>query len=88
MLGKDGDLHDELFDQSLIKLCDFAFLTGDKVLQHPDSLHGFLAAGLSKATFSFCSRVGRSRRNGIVVLFVVSLIYNRKNRVGWDKSYA
>ena len=41
MVGKDGDLLDELFDQSLIKLCDVGFLTGDKVLQFLDPVHGF-----------------------------------------------
>ena len=33
MAGKDGDLLDELFYQSLIKLCDVGFLLGDEVLQ-------------------------------------------------------
>ena len=36
VVGKDGDLLDELFDQSLIKLCDVGFLPGDEVLQLPD----------------------------------------------------
>ena len=33
VVGKDGNLLDELFDQSLIKLCDVGFLSGDEVLQ-------------------------------------------------------
>ena len=33
VVGEDGDLLDELFDQSLVKLCDVGFLTGDEVLQ-------------------------------------------------------
>ena len=41
MVGKDGDLLDELFDQSLIKLCDVGFLLGDEVLQLFDLVHGF-----------------------------------------------
>ena len=41
VLGEDGDLLDELFDQSLIKLCDVGFLPGDEVLQLLDSVHGF-----------------------------------------------
>lgn len=41
VLGEDGDLLDELFDQSLIKLCDVGFLPGDEVLQLPDPFHEF-----------------------------------------------
>ena len=41
MVGKDGDLLDELFDQSLIKLCDVGSLSGDEVLQLLDPVHGF-----------------------------------------------
>jgi hypothetical protein len=41
VVGEDGDLLDELFDQSLIKLCDVGFLTGDEVLQFLDPVHGF-----------------------------------------------
>ena len=40
MVGKDGDLLDELFDQRFIKLCDVGFLTGDEVLQLLDPVHG------------------------------------------------
>ena len=32
VIGKDGDLLDELFDQSLIKLCDVSFLLGDVLM--------------------------------------------------------
>jgi len=41
VVGKDGDPLDELFNQSLIKLCDVGFLTGDEVLQLLDPVHGF-----------------------------------------------
>lgn len=41
MVSEDGDLLDELFDQSLIKLCDIGFLSGDKVLQLLDPVHSF-----------------------------------------------
>lgn len=41
VVGEDGDLLDELFDQSLVKLCDVGFLTGDEVLQLLDPVHGF-----------------------------------------------
>lgn len=41
MVGEDGDFLDELFDQSLIELCDVGFLTGDEVLQLLDSVHDF-----------------------------------------------
>jgi hypothetical protein len=40
VLGEDGDLLDELFDQSLIKLRDVGFLLGDEVLQLLDPVHG------------------------------------------------
>ena len=36
MVGEDGDLLDELSDQSLIKLCD-VFPSGDEVLQLLDT---------------------------------------------------
>ena len=32
VIGEDGDLLDEFFDQSLIKLCYVGFLFGDEVL--------------------------------------------------------
>ena len=41
VVGEDGDFLDELFDQSLIELCDVGFLTGDEVLQLLDSVHDF-----------------------------------------------
>jgi len=44
--GKDGDLFDELFDQSLIKLYDVGFLLGDEVLQLLDPvLTGYFCVG-------------------------------------------
>lgn len=39
MVGVDGNHLKELFDQSLIKLCDVNSLTGDEVLQLLDSIH-------------------------------------------------
>ena len=41
VVGKDGDLLDELFDQRFIKLCYVGFLLGDEVLQLLDPVHGF-----------------------------------------------
>lgn len=41
VVGKDGDLLDELFYQSFVELCDVCFLLGDKVLQFLDPVHGF-----------------------------------------------
>lgn len=38
---EDGNLLDEFFDQSLIKLCYVGFLLGDEVLQLLDPVHGF-----------------------------------------------
>ena len=40
-VGEDGDLLDELFDQSFIKLFDVGLLPGDEVLQLLDPVHGF-----------------------------------------------
>ena len=42
MVGENGDFLDELFDQSLIKLCDVGFLTGDEVVQFVDTLDLFV----------------------------------------------
>ena len=44
VVGKDGNLLNEFFDQSLIKLCDIGFLPGDEVLQLLDSVHDFFPA--------------------------------------------
>ena len=41
VVGEDDNLLDKLFDQSLIKLCDIGFLTGDEVLQLLDPVHDF-----------------------------------------------
>ena len=43
-VGEDGDLLDELFDQSFIKLFDVGFLSGDEVLQLGDAFLCLLAA--------------------------------------------
>ena len=44
MVGKDGDLLDELFYQSFVELCNVGFLYGDEVLQFLDSVHDFFPA--------------------------------------------
>jgi hypothetical protein len=44
VVGKDGDLLDELFYQSFVELCDVCFLLGDKVLQFLDPVHDFFPA--------------------------------------------
>ena len=40
---EDGNLLDKLFDQSLIKLCNVGFLSGDEVLQLGDAFLCLLA---------------------------------------------
>lgn len=54
VVGEDGDLLDELFDQSLIKLCDVGFLTGDEVLQLRDPVHSFFPVVAVKFRLFFC----------------------------------
>jgi hypothetical protein len=44
VVGEDSDLLDKLFDQSLIKLCNASFLSGDEVLQLLDSVYDFFPA--------------------------------------------
>ncbi|MCI6067607.1 MAG: hypothetical protein MR707_05185 [Galactobacillus timonensis] len=44
MVGKDGDLLDELFYRSFIELCDVSFLSGDEVLYLGDAFLCLLAA--------------------------------------------
>ena len=43
VVGKDGDLLDELFYQSFVELCNVGFLSGDEVLQLGDAFLCLLA---------------------------------------------
>lgn len=75
VLGEDGDLLDELFDQSLIKLCDVGFLPGDEVLQLLDSVHGFFpVVGVELGLFLLVAEPENLIGYGIVVLFIVCLL--------------
>lgn len=53
MVGKDGDLLDELFDQSLIKLCDVGFLPGDEVLQFLDMTDDYVITAVYDASVKY-----------------------------------
>ena len=75
VVGEDGDLLDELFNQSLIKLRDVGFLTGDEVLQLLDPIHGFFA--VVAVDFGFFLLVAEPENligDGVVVLLVVCLL--------------
>lgn len=75
MVGKDGDLLDELFDQRFIKLCDVGFLTGDEVLQLLDPVHGlFPVMAVYFGLFLLVAEPENLVGDGIVVLFVVGLL--------------
>ena len=75
VVGEDGDLLDELFDQSLIKLCDVSFLSGDEVLQLLDPVHGFFPVmAVDFGLFFLAAEPENLVGDGIVVLFVVRLL--------------
>lgn len=74
VVGEDGDFLDELFDQSLIKLCDVGFLTGDEVLQFLGPIHGFFS--VVAVEFGFFLLVAEPENficYGVIVLLVVCL---------------
>ena len=71
---KDGDLLDELFDQSLIKLCDVGFLLGDEVLQLLDPVHGFFpVVAVDLGLFLLVAKPENLIGDGVIVLLVVCL---------------
>ena len=75
MVGEDGDLLDELFDQSLIKLCDVGFLTGDEVLQFLDPVHGFFpVVAIDLGLFFLVAEPENLISDSIVVLLIVRLL--------------
>ena len=74
VVGKDGDLLDELFDQSLIKLCDVGFLLGDEVLQLLDPVHGFFpVVAVDLGLFLLVAKPENLIGDGVIVLLVVCL---------------
>lgn len=75
MVGKDGDLLDELFDESLIELCDFGFLLGDEVLQLLDPVHGFFpVVAVNLRLFLLVAEPENFIGDSVVVLFVVGFL--------------
>lgn len=75
VVGKNGDLLDELFYQSLIKLCDVSFLFGDEVLQLLDSVHGlFPVVAVNFGLFLLLTEAENLIGDGVVVLLVVCLL--------------
>ena len=66
---------DELFDQSLIKLCDVCFLLGDEVLQLLDPVHGlFPVVAVDLGLFLLVAEPENVISDGIVVLLVVGFL--------------
>jgi hypothetical protein len=75
MVGEDSDFLDEFFDQSLIKLCNVGFLSGDEVLQFLDSVHDFFpAVAVELGLFLLVAEPENLIGYGIVVLFIVCLL--------------
>lgn len=75
VVGEDSDLLDKLFDQSLIKLCNASFLSGDEVLQFLDSVHDFFpAVAVELGLFLLVAEPENLIGYGIVVLFIVCLL--------------
>lgn len=76
VVGKDRNLLDELFDQSLIELCDVGFLPGYEVLQFLDPIHGlFPVVAVHLGLFLLFPEPENFIGDGIVVLFAVGLLY-------------
>ena len=75
MVGEDGDFLDELFDQSLIELCDVGFLTGDEVLQLLDSVHDFFpVVAVEFGLFLLVAEPENLIGDGVIVLLVICLL--------------
>jgi len=75
VVGEDGDLLDELFDQSFIKFCDVGFLTGDEVLQLLDPVHGFFpVVAVEFGLFFLVAQPENLIGDGVIVLFVICLL--------------
>ena len=75
VVGKDGDLLDELFYQSFVELCDVCFLLGDKVLQFLDSVHGFFpVVAVELGLFLLVAEPENLIGDGVIVLLVVCLL--------------
>ena len=75
MIGKYRDLFDELFDQSLIKLCDVGFLPGDEVLQFLDPVHGlFPVMAVNLGLFFLLPEPENLISDGVVILLMVCLL--------------
>lgn len=74
VVGKDCDLLDEFFDQSLIKFCDINFLTGDEVMKLLDPVHDFFPVmAVTLGLFLLVTELENLFGDGIVVLFTVCL---------------
>lgn len=75
VVGKDGDLLDELFDQRFIKLCYVGFLLGDEVLQLLDPVHGFFpVVAVELGLFFLITEPENLISDGVIVLFVICLL--------------
>jgi len=72
VVGKGCDLLYELFDQSLIKLCDIGFLTGDEVLQLFNSVHDFFpVVAVELGLFLLVAEPENLIGDGVIVLLIM-----------------
>jgi hypothetical protein len=75
VVGEDGNLLDELFDQSLIELCDVGFLLGDEVLQLLDPVQCFFTVvAVNLGLFLLVAEPENLIGDGVVVLLVVGFL--------------
>ena len=81
MVVEDGNLLDEFFDQSLIKLCYVGFLLGDEVLQLLDPVHGlFPVVAVNFGLFLLLPEAENLIGDGVVVLLVICLLMKSSKR--------
>lgn len=75
MVAKDGNFVDELFDQSLIELCDVGLLPGDEVLKLFNPVHGFFPVmAVNLGLFPLVAEPENFISDGIVVLLAGCLL--------------
>ena len=75
VVGKNGNLLNEIFEQSLIKFCNIGFLPGDEVLQFLNPVHGFFSVmAVELGLFLLVAEPVNFVSDGIVVWFVICFL--------------
>ena len=75
VVGENGNLLNELFNQSLIKFCNIGFLPSDEVLQFLNPFHDvFSVMAVELGLFLLVAEPENFVSDGIVVLFVICLL--------------